>query len=180
MAPDESASRAGSWSSEVASLTVSKAPCNSTTRAGPWTSCTSRPLWANSTSSTSFTTVASSPGLASFDSSGSVPETIETSTLVPTFDLTTFTTSTMSSEDPDPPQGTPTTTETDEPLPSSPNYPWGGLGPLHRHQNVTSVGRGQESELEDEAAVASVVARGAWWSRWRTHLDRLQSRWRKT
>ncbi|KAM0279655.1 hypothetical protein ACHAQH_004457 [Verticillium albo-atrum] len=78
IAPDESASLVEAWSSNIASITSSKEPCNSTSKAGAPTTCTSTPLWRNSTSSTPMTMTSSSRSASLFNSNMLVSEIIET------------------------------------------------------------------------------------------------------
>ncbi|KAG7038665.1 hypothetical protein JMJ77_0009951 [Colletotrichum scovillei] len=69
--------------------------------------------------------------------------------------------------------GTPTTTISNVPLPSSPAYPWGGLGPIFRHHSGTD-------PIDDDAGFPDgpvVQERNeVWWSRWKKHMDQLASR----
>ncbi|TDZ18262.1 hypothetical protein Cob_v008877 [Colletotrichum orbiculare MAFF 240422] len=96
-------------------------------------------------------------------------------------DLTTFLTSTASRSD-FTDEGTsvvlrtvkdglpaPTTTVSAVPLPSNRAYPWGGVGPLFRHHNMTDGG------AVDRANAPHTQVRGAWWGRWEKHSDRLLS-----
>lgn len=65
----------------------------------------------------------------------------------------------------------PTTTASNEPLPSNPSYPWGGEGPLHRHQNLTALGMfGGNSEEVSKS-------KRAWWSQLERRLRHWQDSW---
>ncbi|EXF80486.1 hypothetical protein CFIO01_13135 [Colletotrichum fioriniae PJ7] len=69
--------------------------------------------------------------------------------------------------------GTPTTTISNVPLPSSPAYPWGGLGPIFRHHS------GTDPVDDDAGSPDGPVVRernGVWWARWKKHMDRIASR----
>ncbi|OHE95878.1 hypothetical protein CORC01_08875 [Colletotrichum orchidophilum] len=71
--------------------------------------------------------------------------------------------------------GTPTTTISNAPLPSSPAYPWGGLGPIFRHNSATD-----PVDDENGSPDGPVVQErsGIWWARWKKHMDRLAPRHR--
>jgi len=90
-------------------------------------------------------------------------------TFVPVPDPSTMLTSTRRVPVVEPFIRIPTSTASDEPLPSSPDYPWGGEGPLHRHHNVSSLG--------SFGIGAREVSDGGWWSRLKLHLGRIQARW---
>ncbi|KAF6811947.1 hypothetical protein CSOJ01_05385 [Colletotrichum sojae] len=129
----------------------------------PKTSCTSK--WRNATStSSSFGSSRSWTSLAIINRTSSA---------------TTFLTSTRS----DPASlenggevfetaeaGVPTTTYSAAPLPSNKAYPWGGVGPLFRHHNMTDVG----NDGSTDRPVAQ-EKNDAWWARWKAHVNRLQS-----
>ncbi|GKT66512.1 hypothetical protein ColTof4_04004 [Colletotrichum tofieldiae] len=57
--------------------------------------------------------------------------------------------------------GTPTTTITDAPLPSNSAYPWGGLGPVFRHNDESEPKTGGSLLMKPEGQKEN----GAWWSR---------------
>ncbi|GJC85610.1 hypothetical protein ColLi_08448 [Colletotrichum liriopes] len=57
--------------------------------------------------------------------------------------------------------GTPTTTITDAPLPSNSAYPWGGLGPVFRHNDESEPKTGGSLLMKPEGQKAN----GAWRSR---------------
>lgn len=63
------------------------------------------------------------------------------------------------------------TASDDEPLPSSPSYPWGGTGPLHRHHNITALGSGSVA-----GASRGLFGRG-FWAVARERLGRLAALW---
>ncbi|KAF9871883.1 hypothetical protein CkaCkLH20_10515 [Colletotrichum karsti] len=58
------------------------------------------------------------------------------------------------------------------PLPSNPAYPWGGIGPIFRHHNITA--EGDDDGSVDQPVVAA-EGMGAWWARWKRHFDRLKT-----
>lgn len=52
-------------------------------------------------------------------------------------------------------------------FPDDPNDPWRGVGPVHRHQNITALGEGAEpGEGGDE------LSRRLWWSHVRKYANR--------
>ncbi|KAK1672678.1 hypothetical protein BDP55DRAFT_615442 [Colletotrichum godetiae] len=68
--------------------------------------------------------------------------------------------------------GTPTMTVSNVPLPSSPAYPWGGLGPIFRHYS------GTDPVDDDTGSPDGPVVQersGIWWARWKKNMDRLAS-----
>ncbi|KXH55020.1 hypothetical protein CNYM01_03420 [Colletotrichum nymphaeae SA-01] len=69
--------------------------------------------------------------------------------------------------------GTPTTTISNVPLPSSPAYPWGGLGPIFRHHSGTDP-MDDDAGSPDEPVVQE--RDGVWWARWKKHMYQLTSR----
>ncbi|KAL0764462.1 hypothetical protein CaCOL14_013097 [Colletotrichum acutatum] len=69
--------------------------------------------------------------------------------------------------------GTPTTTISNVPLPSSPAYPWGGLGPIFRHHSGTDP---VDDDAESPDGPVVQERNGVWWTRWKKHMDRIASR----
>ena len=57
-------------------------------------------------------------------------------------------------------------------LPADPNFPWGGQGPAHRHQNATELNEGMNGD--------TIIERSVWWSRFGNAVDRLKAYWQNS
>lgn len=92
-------------------------------------------------------------------------------------DPTTLITSTVSGGDGEVdakgPFISPTTTAS-EPLPKTPEFPWGGEGPLHRHHNVSVLGEGSTTHQVRPRGYKD----GLWSARWRKSVEKLRVLWK--